>query len=52
MIVSLLDSKQNDFKAVFEEVKLTKKVIIRTLAKLIGKLEAVLPGIQHSRLYL
>ena len=29
-----------------------EKVVIRTLAKLIEKLEAALPGIQHGRLYL
>ena len=30
-----------------KEVKIIEKVIIRTLAKLIGKLEASLSGIQH-----
>ena len=33
-------------------MKIIKKVIARTLAKLIRKLEAALPGIQHVRLYL
>ena len=50
--VSLSESKQNDIKAILKEVKIRGKIVIRTLAKLIGKLEAALPGIQHSRLYL
>ena len=33
-------------------MKIRGKVGIRTLAKLIGKLEAVLPGIHHGRFYL
>ena len=52
MTVSLSESKQNDIKAILKEMKIRGKVVIRTLAKLIGKLEAALPGIQHSRLYL
>ena len=52
MTVSLSESKQNDSKAVLKEVKIRKKIIIRTLAKLIVKLEVALPGTQHSRLYL
>ena len=44
MTVSLSESKQNDIKAILEEVKIREKVVIRTLAKLIGKLEAALPG--------
>ena len=52
MTVSLSESKENDIKAIFKEVKIKKKVVIRTLAKLIGKLEAAYPGIHHGRLYL
>ena len=52
MTASLSESKQNDIKAILEEVKTREKVVIRTLAKLIGKLEVALPGIQHGRLYL
>ena len=33
-------------------MKIRKKLIIRTLEKLVGKLEAALPGIQHGSLYL
>ena len=33
-------------------MKIREKVVIRTLAKLIGKSEAALAGIQHGRLYL
>ena len=50
--LSYSESKQNDIKATLKEVKIKGKVVIRTLAKLIGKLEAALPGIQHGRLYL
>ena len=39
-------------KAIPKEVKIRKKVVTRTLAKLTGKLEAAPPGIQHGRLYL
>ena len=52
MTASLSESKQNDIKAILKEAKIRGKVVIRTLAKLIGKLEAALPGIQHGRLYL
>ena len=52
MTVTLSESKENDIKAVLREVKIRGKVVIRTLAKLIGKLEAALPGIKHGRLYL
>ena len=52
MTVSLSEFKQNDIKAILKEVKIRGKVVIRTLAKLIGKLEAALPGIQHGRLCL
>ena len=37
MIVSLSESKQNDIKATLNEMKIREKVVIRTLAKLIGK---------------
>ena len=33
-------------------MKIREKVLIRTLAKLIGKLESALPGTQHGRHYL
>ena len=46
--LSLSESKQNDIKATLKEVKIRGNVVIRTLAKLIGKLEAALPGIQHG----
>ena len=52
MTVSLSESKQNDIKAILKEVKIRGKVVIRTYAKLTGKLEAALAGIQHGRLYL
>ena len=52
MTLSLSESKQNDIKSNFKEVKIRGKVVIRTLAKLTGKLEAALPGIQNDRLYL
>ena len=52
MTVSLSESKQNYIKAILKEVKMSGKIVIRTLAKLIGKLEAALPGIKHGRLYL
>ena len=52
MIVSLSESQKNVIKAILKEVKIRGKVVIRTLAKLIGKLEAALRGIQHGRLYL
>ena len=45
--VSLSESKQNYIKAILKEMKIRGKVVMRTLAKLIGKLEAVLPGIHH-----
>ena len=52
MTVSLSESKENDIKAIFKEVKIREKVVIRTLAKLTGKLEAAYPGIHRGRLYL
>ena len=52
MTLSLSESKQNDIKSNFKEVKIRGKIVIRTLAKLIGKLEAALPRIQNGRLYL
>ena len=52
MTLILSESKQNDIKAILKEVKIKGKVVVTTLAKLIGKLEAALPGIQHGRLYL
>ena len=48
LTVSLSEFKQNDIRAILKEVKIRGKLVIRTLAKLIGKLEAVLPGIQHG----
>ena len=50
--LSLSESKKNDIKAILKEVKIKAKIVIRTFAKLIGKLEAAVPGIQHGRLYL
>ena len=52
MTLILSESKQNDIKSNFKEVKIRGKIVLRTLAKLIGKLEVALPGIQNGRLYL
>ena len=52
MTVSLPEYNQNYIKATLKEVKIRKEVVIRILAKLIWKLEADLPSIQHGRLYL
>ena len=50
MTVSHSESKQNYIKAILKSVKIRKKVVIRILAKLIGKLETALQ--EHGRLYL
>ena len=52
MTVSLPEYNQNDNKATLKEVKIGEEIVIRILSKLIWKLEADLPGIQHGRLYL
>ena len=52
MTVRISESKQNCITVVLKKVKIRKKVLIRILAKLIGKLEPALPGIQQSRFYL